>query len=298
MMTALNWKASERRVTAPVPSSDRALANVKFRLNMNETCTADEIRRVEQLHLQRFNPELLFDVDAATLVSDTGVTADGIVISVIIRDRELGLFEKQGQWPLGELPEDLWGIDLQRFSFCRLDVVVIASPAESSGTLLATKAFKIREPSQRIDIPIKFVEPDELAKEGFDRGTICCVRWNGEDIRRSPAELVEVWLNKDLEDKYRALNTTQGGSATDHIARVVAAQVYGDVLAYVLASEDDSDEPESLVGIVKDMIQGQLGMTLDQARHTYQRGPQGRSRLAPWCWKLTGADRTFARLTV
>ena len=303
-MAELNWKASERCTTTPVPSSDRSLANVKFRLTMNEAPTADEIRHLDESALaSHFTPELLVDVDAGMLTSDTGLTKDDIVISVIIRDREIGLFKKIGQWPLDYVPGDLLTLnDIEGYHLTRLDVVVVATPKNgldyAPGTLLASKAFKIRAPRQRADFPFRLVDPEEMAKVGYDRGTVCCVRWKGEDISRSPSELIEVWLNKDLEDRYRVLDTSRGGPAIDHIARSIGAQVLGNVLDHVLESDEESDDPDSLVSVIDDMIQRELGMSLDRARQIYRTGPDGRSRLMPWCWKLTRADRAFAGLTV
>ena len=70
-MAALNWKASERCTTTPVPSSDRSLANVKFRLTMNEAPTPDEVRHLDDSALaSQITPELLIDVDTPTLTSD------------------------------------------------------------------------------------------------------------------------------------------------------------------------------------------------------------------------------------
>ena len=311
-MTRLNWKASERCLTTPVPSSDRSLENVKFRLTANETPTTDEMRRLDEpQQWHRFSPELFLDVDANTLIADTGLPRDGIVLSVIVRDRELGKFERIGEWSLDELPDDVLslGVDLERFSCSTpLDVVVVASPHGQfrngdsmpipHGTLLASKVFKIRAPSRGVDFPFKFVEPDEMVKAGFARSTVCCVRWRGEDISRSPSELIEVWLNKELEDKFRVLNAKHGGAAADHIARSIGAHVYADVLAQILGSDEHSDEPDSLVSIVKDMIERELGLTLEEARQIFQEGPDGRSRLVPWCWTLTQADRSFAGITL
>ena len=137
-----------------------------------------------------------------------------------------------------------------------------------------------------------------MVKDGFARSTVCRVKWRGEDITRSPSELVEIWLNKELEDKFHVLNARRAGGAADHIARGIAAHVYADVLTQVLVSEEDSDEPDSLVSIVKKLMERELGLTLSEARQAFQEGPDGRSRLVPWCWRLTQADRAFASITL
>ena len=310
-MPTLNWKAAERYVTTPSPFSERALANVKFRLEMIEAPGVETVRHIETLSdWERLTPELFVDVDVAALTADTKLTPDDIVVSVIVRDRNLNKFETVHSWPLDQLPEDAWSLSeaLKRFSLsARLDVIVVATPQTSvtnwestlipQGTLLSSKNFEIRIRSRETDFPFKFVEPEDMAKQGIDRGTVCYVRWKGEDVHRTPSELIEVWLNKELEDKFCALSAKQAGIAADHIGRNIAAQVYADLLTFILTSDEDGDEPTSLVRIVKDVIERELEMTLDEARQVYRQGPEGRSKLVPWCWKLTSAHRTFAALT-
>ena len=312
-MLDLNWRATERCVTTPASSSHRSLANVKFRLEASESPTVDEVRHIEQPQdWNRFTPELFLDIDGMMLTSDTKLPQDNIVISVIVRDRELGKFEKVHDWPLDNLPDDAWSLSqaLVRFSrSVRLDVSVVATPRVSitngesipipKATLLAEKTFKIRAPSRALDFPFKFVEPEEMAKQqGLDRGTVCYVHWKGEDVHRAPSDLIEVWLNKEFEDKFRALSGRKAGAAAEHIGRSIAAHVYAEVLTHVLRSDEDSEDPTSLGFIVRNMIERKLRMSLDDLRSIYRRGPDGRSRLLPWCWKLARADRAFAGLTL
>ena len=310
-MPTLNWKAAERCVTTPGPFSDRAFANVKLRLEAIEAPAVETVRHIESLQdWDRFTPELFIDVDAAALAADTELALDDIVVSVIVRDRNLNKFEEVQSWSLSHLPDDAWSLGkaLERFSrSARLDVIIVATPRTavtngrsmqiSQGTLLATKTFEIRVLSPVLDFPFKFVEPDEMAKQGVDRGTVCYVRWKGQDVHRAPSDLVEVWLNKELEDKFHALSAKHASSAADHIGRDIASQVYADLLTHVLNSDEDSDEPTSLVRIVKEVIERELKITLDEARQIYRQEPEGRSKLVPWCWKLTNAHRSFAALT-
>ena len=310
-MPSINWKARERCVTPPVPSSHRSLANVKLRLDTNEYPTSDEVFNIEQSQdWNRFTPELFVDIDLAMLLSDTNLQQDDIAISVIVRDRDLGRFEKVQEWCLDNLPEDAWSLSqaLERFSrSVRLDVSVVATPRASirgaqsvplpKGTVLAAKTFKIRSPSRAFDFPFKFVAAEEMAQQpGLDRNTVCYVHWHGEDVHRAPSDLIEVWLNKEYEDKFRVLSGRQAGTIEDHIGRNIAAHVYADVLTHVLSSDEDGEEPTSLVAIVGNVVEQELEMSLDELRSIYRQGPEGRSRLMPWCWRLAHADRAFAGL--
>ena len=310
-MVELNWKAAERCVTTATPLSDRSLANVKLRLEMSESPSVEKVRHIENmLDWDRFTPELFIDIDPAVLTHDVGLPKNAIIIAVILRDRDLNKFEKIHEWPLNSLPDRAWSLDKSLDGFsrsARLDVAVVATPHSPvtnkqstfipKGTVLASKVFKIRVPSYGLDLPFKFVEPDEMARQsGLDKGTVCYVHWKGEDLGRTPAELIEVWLNKDLEDKFRALSAKHVGVVADYIGRNIAAHVYVDVLGHILGSDDDSTEPTSLLCVVQDLIERELDMELGELRQIFQRGPDGRARLVPWCWKLTRTDRTFSKL--
>ena len=309
MDTPLNWKAAEKHVTAPFPTSDRSLEDVKLRCHLDEPPTSDRIHYIEGVdEWGELAPELFMNVDVAMLTSDTGVPMDQIDVSVIVRDRELSKFERIVTWSLHDFPQDAWPLSpgLQKFSRCpRLDIAVVASPRVSVprhnsatipyGAMLAAKTFKVRVPSRGIDLPFVFVEPSTMQEHGLDPDTVCYVRWKGEDVTCSADELIEIWLNKNHEDKFLALSSKQAGQAALHIGRNISAYVFANVLAHVLDADVDSGE-DGLVRVVGDLMEEHLEMTLDDARQTYRDGPGGQAKLMPWCWALTGADKAFAAM--
>lgn len=310
MTLTFNWQASEACVSIPYPSSNRSLAGIKLRLDTNDRPTEEEERRIECVEdWDRLVPELVLDVDNKALTDDTGLSADEVIVSVIIRDRDFNKFERVAAWSLGDLPQDTWpllGIRNRFSRSARLDVAIVATPNVSvlsheaaaipQGAVVAAKTFKIRVPGRGLDLPVVLVEPSVIEEQGLDRNTVCFVRWKGEDIQRPAADLIEVWLNSELEDKFRALSSERADAEAKHIAQNIAAHVYANVLAYVLSVDDAEAEPEGLAGIVGRFIERDLGMTIDDARHAYRKGPGGQAKLMPWCWKLTGADKTFATI--
>lgn len=311
-MQAVNWKATERCVTTPTPLSHQSLANVKFRLDPNDAPSVADVRHIEGAQdWTRFTPELFADIDIEKLVFDTKLAPKDIAISVVVRDRDLGKFEKVTEWRLDGLPDDAWPLSpaLDRFSrSVRLDITIVATPRASvinahdkpvpKGTLLAAKTFRIRAPQPGLDFPIKFVQPEKMAEQpGLHSSTVCYVHWVGADLHRAPSELIEVWLNKEFEDKFRALSCPPVNPAADHIGRSIAAQVWMDVMAHVLdmESDEDSDEPGSLVSLVADLAKRRFELPLSDLRSIYH-GPHGQSRLLPWAWRLAYADRAFSGL--
>lgn len=309
MGAPLNWKAAEKHVTAPFPTSDRSLEDVNLRLHLDRPATAEPIHYIEGVdEWSRLAPELFMNVNVAVLTRDTSVPMDKIAVSVIVRDRELSKFERIATWPLRDIPQDAWPLNpgLQKFSRCpRLDIAVVASPLVSVsghnaamipyGAMLAAKTFKVRVPNRGIDLPVVFVEPSTMQEHGLDADTVCYVRWKGEDVTRAPRELIEIWLNKTLEDKFRALSSKGASQAALHIGGNISAYVYANVLAHVLAADVDSGE-DGLIRVVGELVEQRLGMTLDEARHAYLAGPGGQAKLMPWCQVLTGADKAFAAM--
>ena len=270
---------------------------------------ADEDRRIESAqHWDGLTPELFLDADAVTLSEDTGVPVEDIVLSVICRDRTLCKFERAATWQLRNVPVDGWSLSrvLDRFSrSTRFDVVVVAtlrsdSPERSGLTIpaeaaLATKCFKVRVLGRGLDVPIRFVEPAELVGQGLDRASVCFVRWTGDDVTRPPNELLEIWLNKEVEDKFRALNAKSAGTAAAHIASTIAAQVYAEVITQVLLADEHGGEPDSLIQVVGQLMEKELRISLSDAKRQYG-APGGRARLVPWSWQLAGANEAFASM--
>ena len=311
-MTAFNWSATERRVTSLNPSSDRSLGNVRFRIDPGADPSADEVIHIENgREWDAIKPELFVNIDVPLLLADTSMESDELIVSAILRDRELGIFEKVESWPLDGLPDDGYLL-AEAFGRCsrstRMDVCVVVShrgtrggnglSAVQRGTIVALKAFKIRSRRQALDFPVKFVNPEDMERiAGLDRKTVFHVHWHGEDVHRAPADLIEVWLNKLYEDIFRALSSSSAGSGEEYIGRNIAAHVYAELLTHVLIADDDSEESTSLVSIIKDLVEREFAMRLDDMRRIYRSGPGGRSRVMPWCWKLSNSDRGFAELT-
>ena len=312
MSRKVNWRASERFLTTTFPVSDRSLSGVRFRLRRGVEPTADAVHHLDESPLESasLQPELFLQVDSDQLASDTQLPADTLVVSVIVRDRVLNWFQLANTWRLDALPEDGWnlGAALTRLSpASRMDIAVVATPHMPvtnalsvhipEGTVLARKVFFLRPRTPILDDLIRRVDPDEMVAEGLPRGTVCYVKWKGEDVNAMPGALLEVWLNKDFEDKFEQLSARGANAAARQIARGIAADVYGDILAHVLQSDEEGDDPGTLVRMVERLLEQKLRISLTEARRIYRIGPEGRARLTPWCWRLAGADAAFAGLT-
>lgn len=306
---ALTWRASESRVTAPSPSSERCLEDVTFRLRESEEPSRNGVFHLQQgQDWETCRPELILAVDGPALVSDAGVPPASLVIAVVVRDRVLGRFERVAEWPLDSIPTDAWPLPLDRFSWStQLDVAVLAALGTTpttdvatselpTGAVFATRIFKVRPPRETLDFPIRHVSPAEMEKEGVSPDTALYVRWKGADLDRRPADLIEVWLNKRFEDKFQALSVKRPVPAASYVGLAFTTQVYADVLAPILASSDQPAEEDGLLSIAKDLLESKLERTLEDLRSDYQEEPAGRSKLLPWCWKLAGTDRAFSQL--
>ena len=310
-MPKLQWRASERSLVTPFPTSDLSLAGVRFRLHRGVEPSTEPIHHLDDTPLDKgtFCPELFLSIDTNQIMADTHFAVKDIRLSVLVRDRVLNWFETLNSWDLDSLPEDGWNMttSLSRISSTsRLDIAVVATPLGPvvngqsvpipEGAILAKKVFFLRPRPQILDDLVRTVDPAQMETEGLPRATVWYVKWKGEDVNAAPTDLLEIWLNKDFEDKFEQLSAKGANTAARHIACAIAAQVYGEILAQVLITDEECGEPGSLVCMVERLIEQKLQLSLPDARRLYGRGPEGRARIASQCWRLVGADRSFARL--
>ena len=307
MKRSPKWRASETIPVDPYPSSDASLAGVRLRLTRDDDPSTDLIHYMDARPLgSEGNPELFLSVDTATLSSNVDVSADDLRLSVVVRDRVTHWFDCVQTWSLGDLPFDGWQIDALEGRLTqnsRVDIAVVVTSCASrddvpANAVLARKVFCIKPQPQLLDDLVRSVSPDQMAAEDLSRSAIYYVKWKGEDITSAPAELIEVWINEDFEDKFQELSAPGATAAARQISRAIAADVYREVLAQVLQGDDESDDTGALVSLVENLLESKLKMSLAEARAVYQEGPEGRAKLTPWCWRLVQTDVAFAGLTL
>ncbi len=305
----LNWRARETHEVSPHQTSPHALDAVAFRRAPHEKATTGTVPPLGEVSdWQKVHPELVLDVDQELLTKETEVDSKDIELSVVMRDRELNKFKLIAKWPLVET-ENLLSLEshLEEFSYSkRMDVCVLATLANElrisapaigtpKGSVLAEKTFQIRI-APKNKPPTKMVDPDDLEKQGLDRTTVCYVHWRSTDLQTPINDAIEIWLNKEYEDKFMALAAARGASNSPFIAQAIGAQIYCEIFDFVLQSEEENiSDPNSVMAIVSSMLEKQLDMTLDEAKRIRKK-EDGLSHLKSWMWKVVGANDAFSAL--
>lgn len=318
-MTALSskvsWTASETNGIQPYPASPFSLTNVALKIKSCNTFSSDEYLYIEEGEgWDNIDPFIDVKVDALRISGDTKIPGTKITISVIARDRALNKFGELISWPLCELPTEPISLlsGLRDFSWSsRLDIVVTASLSSSvelkstidimpKGVILAQKIFKLRERNPRLHLPIKLVEPEEFEKINLSKDTIWAVYWIGIDVAKAPEQLFQVWLNKEFEDKFIALNSSQINKAGISLSKMINAQILYEICAYVLRYVHDNplegaDPQEGLVNIIQNWMADSFGDSIQITARNFS-GNEGSSQLFSWCYQEAGANAAFSRL--
>ena len=310
----VSWAASETNEIQPYPASLFFLANVALKIKSNDTFSSDEYVYIGEEGWDNINPFMDIKVDVPRLIQDTNILGTKIIISVVARDRALNKFGKLISWPLAGLPEEPVSLltELQDFSLSsRLDIVVLATLSSTvemmpevggipKGAILAQKKFKLRERNPRLHLPIKLVEPEEFERNNFNKDTIWAVYWTGVDVTKPPEQLLQIWLNKEFEDKFIALNSNSINRAGISISKMINAQILYEICAQVLRHVhnnqlENADAQEGLVDIIQNWMQDNFGTSIQATAKKFA-SDDGSSQLCSWCYQEAGANAAFARL--
>lgn len=253
------WRFSESRPIRPFRISDRALDNSAFRARKDlEFESADPWHLVlepEEIKHDNFRPELKLDVDADILTADTGINAQDLKLSVILRDPALLKSTLLASWTLDQVP-DSYAVSSQDLSLVSgqrgLVLVLQVSPARDlphqfrrashAGHIVCVREFVIATPQDGAGFPVQTVESDYFEQIGLPKETVWIVQWKStDDFDRPIEEVLSVLVSREGCEKLLRL------SSTDSVSRVVwseiAAEVFLEICLVVLAS--DPDEPRN-----------------------------------------------------
>ena len=307
MSQRLRWRTTHQRATVPVRPSDPSLSGVRFRLRASAPLTTDEVHFLDSTDdWNRVEPEMLLYVDAKTLHNDTGRALGDVQVIVVVRDRGLHRFGVVYRRNADSLPDDTLALgDVIRSRFSRpaaLEISVLIVDAQRatpsvSAAILARKSFRVRVQASATAIPVRPVDPKELETCGAHRRSVYFVQWKGDNLDRPPAELLEILLNREHEDKYLALGNQRNGSPGQHIAREITAGILSVMLERVLSWDDESTgEPDGLLQVMDGLVQRVFDLRLDTLRGCYEKNTNRQALLSSWASRLAGADDTFGRL--
>lgn len=253
-----------------------------------------------------FQPALRIEANLDELVRSTGLGPDEIMLSVVIRDRELNKFAKAYQCEARALPTKPIKLSSAWSGFSRsgrVDVSVVATPLETTerepgiafhkGDVVARRTFKIRTMTQSSKIPTRWVSPEEFEKQGTSRDTVWLIRWLGEDLERPPAEIVEILFNDNLREAFQVLENDEGMS--NLFCYEMAAAIFTEIAIRAVGGGEKPIEETGLRKIMFEQLSRASDLTEDEII-TRRELPNFSGMVHAWAQYHVGLNNSFAKL--
>lgn len=302
----INWKAGETESIEPFAISRTALDGTAIRFR-----PADQFQSIDNHYVEgpefwdEFMPELRIELDIDSLVGDTGISGDDVLVSVILRDRVLNRFRRIAEWPLALLPNDPISLSDSWIEYShsdRIDICVVASPVETAdrgsgiarnqSDILCRQVFKIRGTAQSTKIPHRWATPEEFEARGVSADTIWMVDWVGEDLERPIADNVVIWINERHKDKFMMLEDQEFG---DLFRREMAAGIFLEFAVRTLADRQMPQEQDGMRQVILDLL-CRISKLETEELFVRMEQPDYQGFLHAWTQSYVGLNDAFLKL--
>lgn len=247
------WRCSESRPIPPFRVSSRALADTTFRCRDDEDYTSDDpyckTLEFKELRDVSFRPSFRFKIDLGVLSTETGLSADALSASLVLKDPALLTTRVLEKWAVDQLPGqyDVPETLLKSTAATRgLEFAVLVSPkkrlqakfrtAHHPGQVVAARHYALNVPDDGVGFPITTVDSKVFKDHGLPPETVWVLEWRSTvDFDKPVEDVLRVLLNVDHAGKLLRL------PANDPAAAVVwtnlAAEVFLEIATVVLSSE-------------------------------------------------------------
>ena len=240
------------------------------------------------------------------LVDATGLDPEEVMLSVVIRDRNLNRFARVYQWEVLSLPARPVELITAWSKFSRsgrVDVSVVATPLETKdrgpgialhkGDIVARRTFKIRTMTQSVKTPTRWVSPEVFEQLGVSRDTVWFVNWLGEDLERSPVETVEILLNENLREAFQVLENE--GEMSNLIRHEMVAAIFSELAIKAVGKGDSPEEETGFRQIMLNELSIAWGLSVEEILAQRER-PDFLGMVHAWAQHHVGLNKFFAKL--
>ena len=305
--TRISWSANETEFIEPFKTFSKGLEPCALRLRPSESFDQADTRVITAPDFWTdFRPAVRIDANLDELASATGLGRDGIMVSVVIRDRDLNRFARAYQceaWALPAEPVELTSAWSEFSQSGRVDVSVVATPAETAdrgpgiashkADVVARRTFKLRTMTQSSKIPSRWVPPEEFEKRGTSGDTVWLIDWLGDDLERSPAETVMVLLNENLREAFQVLEND--GEMANLIRYEMTAAIFSELAKRAIVQGDEPIEQTGLRKVMFEQLSSASGLNDDEILALRER-PNFFGVVHAWAQKYAGLNHSFDKL--
>ena len=305
--TKISWSANETESIEPFKTFSKGLEPCALRLRPSEAFDRTDTRVITSPDFWTdFQPAVRIGANLDELAVATGLDRDGIMVSVVIRDRDLNKFSRAYQceaWALPAEPVELTSAWSEFSQSGRVDVSVVATPLETAdrgpgvafhkADVVARRTFKLRTMTQSSKIPSRWVPSEEFEKRGTPGDTVWLINWLGEDLERSPAETVEVLLNENLRDAFKVLDND--GETANLIRYEMTAAIFSELATRAILEGDKPIEETGLRRVMFEQLSSTSGLNNDEIIALRDR-PNFLGMVHAWAQAYAGLNHSFAKL--
>jgi hypothetical protein len=272
-----------------------------------DTWTAQEHTYLSRARLQDgIKPKFRFRIDGELLANSMLLQADEIEVVISARDLEHKRYAILNRWPLDQLPAE-WGVDDDSASPLKshggFDFAIIASLVRARertsnmpyrpASVLAKKIFSVRAEADALTFPIKFMD---FAGADWPRDALWVINYFSEDpdYTRPVAEILELWVNKDAEQKLLRFSSAPIGQP---FMQLMAADVFHEVAMRMLQEpEPESNDDDSSTW--NQVIQSLKGITSLEAAQLRDMAVRDAPRLRAYVQAMYGVSPSVEFLEV
>lgn len=305
--TKISWSANETESIEPFKTFSKGLELCALRLRPSESFERADTRVITSPDFWTdFRPAVRIGANLDELAVATGLDRNGIMVSVVIRDRDLNKFSRAYQCEACALPADPVELTSAWSGFSqsgRVDVSVVATPVETAdrgpgvashkADVVARRTFKLRTMTQSSKIPSRWVSPEEFENRGTSGDTVWLVDWLGEDLERSPAETVVVLLNENLREAFQVLEND--GEMANLIRYEMTAAIFSELATKTISEGDKPIEETGLRNVMFELLSSASGLNGDEILALREQ-PNFLGRVHAWAQSYAGLNRSFAKL--
>jgi len=272
----ISWNANETESIEPFKTFNRGLELCALRLRSSEPFDQPDTRVITSPEFWTdFQPAVKICVSLDDLAIATGLESNSIMVSVVIRDRDLNRFSVAHQchaWSVPAEPVELKSAWSDFSQSGRVDISVVATPVDTvcrgpgvafhKADVVARRTFKLRCMTQSSNIPTRWVPSEEFKKHGAPGNTVWLINWLGEDLERSPAETVEVLLNENMQDAFKVLDND--GETANLIRKEMAAAIFSELAIKAILEGDKPIEETGLRKVMFELLSTASGLNDDE----------------------------------
>ena len=305
--TRISWSANETESIEPFKTFSRGLELCALRLRPSESFGQADTRVITEPDFWTvFQPEVRISANMDELADATGLDPDGIMVSVVIRDRDLNKFSRAYQceaWALPAEPVELSSAWSEFSRSGRVDVSVVATPMETAdrgpgvashkADVVARRTFKLRTMTQSSKIPTRWVPSEEFENRGTSGDTVWLIDWLGDDLERSPAETVVVLLNENLREAFQVLEND--GEMANLIRYEMTAAIFSELATKAIVEGDKPIEETGLRRVMFELLSTASGLSDDQIIALKDRS-HFLGMVHAWAQAYVGLNHSFAKL--